>query len=295
MRSASLPLPRLLLIAVLSLCCLALAVGSTPLTADESFLSKPPEEWTESEALHVLNDSPWAHTITTTTQDSQCDWEHPAYDGLFPEVLARREDSISPTAPAAEVKPDGAEYLVRLASVKPMQAAVERLMSLDDKWKVYRSGAGLEPGNRPTNLEERWYNIADEITVAIVLKRPGPEGQSFRDYAFRDSKFYPSVGVVHLWPCAAVRTANGQVSAVVGGLGESKDHSPAAFSLSFPSKYQGKPLITHQNEKLQVRIILNQRIFETTFYVNGTDLFDGTETIMYIPSRIEEPQPPTLP
>jgi hypothetical protein len=292
MRSASLPLPRLLPIAVLSFCCFALIAGSVPLTADDSFLSKPPEEWTESEALHVLNDSPWAHTITTTTQDSQCDYEHPAFDGLVEEEFAREADSITPTPPAVEVKPDGAEYLVRLVSVKPIQAAVKRLMSLDfEKWKVYTSGAGLQPGSKPTNLEERWYNPADEITIALVLKRSGPEGRSFLDYAFRDKTIFPGGGLVHLWACSAIKSANGQVSAVTAGLGGGKSPTPSAIHLSFPRDYHGKPLISHQNEKLQVRIILNQRIFETIFYVNGTDLFDGTETIMHIPSRVDEPPP----
>jgi hypothetical protein len=41
--------------------------------------------------------------------------------------------------------------------------------------------------------------------------------------------------------------------------------------------------------------ILNQRVFETTFIVNSTDLFDGTETIIHTPHRVDEPTPGTLP
>ncbi len=120
MRISCLSSPGLFQICLRSLCCLALVVGSVPVTADESFLHKPPQEWTEAEALQVLNDSPWAHTITTTTQDFQCDYEHPAYPGIYTEEFAQGQDSITPTPPATEVKPDGAEYLVRLVSVKPM-------------------------------------------------------------------------------------------------------------------------------------------------------------------------------
>jgi hypothetical protein len=94
----------------------ALVAGSVPLTADEPFLAKPSEEWTESEALQVLTDSRWAHTITTTIQDFQCDYEHPAYPRTYPEGVAQRLDSIELTPPAAVVKPDGAQYLVRLVS-----------------------------------------------------------------------------------------------------------------------------------------------------------------------------------
>ena len=295
MRFSSLSLPGVFRIGVRNISCLALIVGSVPVTANGPFLSKPPEEWTEAEALQVLNDSPWAHTVTTTTQDSQCDYENPAFPGLFPEEFARRVDSITPTPPAAVVKPDGAEYLVRLVSVKPMQAAAERLISLDEKWAPYRSGMGLEPDSKPTNLEEKWYNPADEITIAVVLKHSGPRGESFLDYAFTERKFFPGGGLVYLWPCAAIRTANGQVSAVLGGLGVGKDGKISAIQLSFPNSSDGKPLISHRDEKLQFRFIADQRVFETTFFINRADLLDGTETALRIPSRVDDPTPATHP
>ena len=42
--------------------------------------------------------------------------------------------------PAEAVKLDGAESIVRLISVRPMQAAADRLISLDEKWASYRRG-----------------------------------------------------------------------------------------------------------------------------------------------------------
>jgi hypothetical protein len=35
-------------------------------------------------------------------------------------------------------------------------------------------------------------------------------------------------------------------------------------------------------------MILNQHVFETTFYVNPSDLFDGTETALRIPPKVDE-------
>lgn len=148
--------------------------GSVPATPNEPFLNKPSNEWTGAEALQVLNDSPRAHTITTTTQDVPCGYEHPAYPGLFPEEMAQRIDSMSSKSPAEAVKPDGAEYVLRLVSVKPVQAAVERLISLDEKREPYRHGIGLEPGSKPTDMAEHRYNLGDEIIVVVTLKRPGP-------------------------------------------------------------------------------------------------------------------------
>lgn len=159
--------------------CGAFAVaGSVPMTANENFLSKPPEEWTEAEARQVLNNSPWARVVTTTVQNTQCDYEHPAFEGLFPAEMARSMDSMSPEHPAETVKPDGAEYVVRLISVKPMQAAVERLISLDEKWAPYRHGYGLDPEGKPTNLAEDRYDFCH--TTSHVL-----EGKIAKTFSFR--------------------------------------------------------------------------------------------------------------
>jgi len=281
------------------ICCIAVVAGTIPLTATEPVLSKPFNEWTETEALQVLNDSPWAHTISTTTQDFQCNFEHPAYPRTYPDGFAEWADSIDLTPPAAPVKPDGAEYVVRLVSVKPMQAAVERLIQLDEeKWKHYRKGGyGLEPGSKPTNLEEFWYNPADEITLVIILKHPGPDGASFRDYAFPRENVSGS-GLRHLWPCAALKTATGVSTAVVGGpvLIREGESLPNHITLSFPSTFEGQPLISHPNEKLEFRFVANQHVFETTFYVNPADLLDGKETVLHIPRTVDEPPPiPRLP
>lgn len=124
-----------------------------------------------------------------------------------------RMDSFGPQPESADVKPDGAEYVVRLTSVKPMQAAVERLISLDEKWMRYHQGWGGDPGSKPTNVAEGHYNPTDEVTIAVVLKHLGPGGASFLDYAFEDKKAFP--GRMHVWPCAAIRTANGQTHAVL--------------------------------------------------------------------------------
>ena len=94
--------------------------------------------------------------------------------------MAQITDLRSTQFPAESVKPDGAEYVVRLASVQPLQAAVERLISLAEKWDPYRQGIGLEPGSKPTNREESWYNPEDEIVVVVSLSAQDPRGQLSR-------------------------------------------------------------------------------------------------------------------
>jgi hypothetical protein len=79
-------LSQLCQIALHGLCVFTFVALSVSLAANEPFLSKPSNEWTETEALQVLNDSPWANTITTTTQDTPCDYEH----AVFPACFAKR-------------------------------------------------------------------------------------------------------------------------------------------------------------------------------------------------------------
>jgi hypothetical protein len=188
---------------------LSLAFLSSGVTANEPFLNKPSEEWTEAEALQVLNNSQWAHTITTTTLDFQCDYEHPAFPGMFPEQRAQQLDSLSPQSQAEPVTPDYAEYVVRLNSVKPMQAAAERLIQISAKYASYAEGYGLEPGSKPTSVADHFYNLADLLTFSVILKHTGPSGESFRDFAFPERK------VRHIWACSGIRTANGQYDGVV--------------------------------------------------------------------------------
>jgi len=270
---------------------LALLCGTVPLAANESYPKKPPAEWTESEALQVLNDSPWARRVSSTVQATPCDFEHPAFPGLFPEEKAQQLNSLS-TRPVSEtVTVDRAEYVLRLNSVKPMQAAAERLIQLDDKYSGYKAGIGLEPGSKPTNIAERWYNPADELTVSLILRKPGPNGESFRDYAFQSlNDGAVAINVRHIFACSGIRTTNGQVYGVTAGIcaTEATITGMTGFWVTFPSVVDGKPLITHNDEKVEVRLIVNQHVFETTFSVSPTDLFDGTETVERIPPTVNE-------
>jgi hypothetical protein len=126
------------------------------------------------------------------------------------------------------------------------------------------------------------------ITVALILKRPGPNDASFLDYAFNHKTDFASAGN-RVWPCTALRTQNGQVFADVGGLdgvsGWTPDGNPmpAAILMSFPRFVDDKlnqPLISRKDEKIEFRCILSQRVFEATFMVNAADLADGSERVL---------------
>jgi hypothetical protein len=261
---------------------------AVPMLGQQDFLSKPPALWTEQDALKVLNDSPWAHSVTTSTQDEACGYRSPAIPGEFTEEQSESGELRYPTAASMQVKSDGAEYLIRWSSAKPVQAAVQRLIAApDEKWPEYRNRyMRNDPSYGRTDLSEGCYNLNDMITISVILKKSGPGGTSFGDYAFGSRRTYPVKGL-DPFICAGLRTANGVVYAhVVSDLGHLPGHP--AITMSFPSLVEGKPLINKLDEKVEFRFVILQRVFETTFTINAKDLPDGSQTGLYFPTTFTD-------
>ena len=264
--------------------CLTLVLCSAVAIGQENSSSSPASSEAEQEALKVLNDSDWAHTVTPTIQDAPCTYENPAFPGLYPEDKASGADGRAPVVPRDVVKPDGSEYLIRFQSAKPVQAAIQQLIAIGEKWSAYGAENRVSEAEGPTDLANGRYNVADMVTIAVILKRPGPDGTNLFDYGFKDNgRSFPSRSFL-VWPCAGLRTRNGQVfahlvPAAFGHYGKFK-----ALQLSFPRLIDGKPLISKAHENVEFRLVVNQRVFETTFFINASDVLDGSERSLYLPS-----------
>lgn len=255
--------------------CLILAAWSLPAICGEE-ADGDADHAARADALRVLNDSAWAHTVTPTTQATACDWEHPAFPGLVPEDAALR-DAQDPRGSVSEaVKPDTAEYLIRWLSVKPVQAALQQMVLLDEGWAAVTQQWSKNDPNGSGNR--------DRIRIDVILKHPGADGSSFLDYALSDhGQRFPS-GPWHVWPCAGLKTPNGEVFAHAAGTGES---GPGNVELFFPRFIHGRPLITSTAENVQFRFIARQRVFETTFTINARDVLDGSEDVAYFSSALQ--------
>jgi hypothetical protein len=182
--------------------CWALLLFSASAMGQENRSSTSSPAAMEQDALKVMNDSDWARTVTPTVQDAPCTYRNPAFPGLYDEEKAAAIDAASPITVHEPVKADGSEYLIRFQSAKPVQTAIQQLLALGEKWSAY-GAAKLEVSEAegPTDLANVWYNIADMITIAVILKRPGPDGTSLFDYAYSDNgRVFPS-GSFRVWPC----------------------------------------------------------------------------------------------
>jgi hypothetical protein len=264
-------------------CCMLL-FSCTPVTGQEHSPNSPASESIEREALKVLNDSDWAHTVKPSLQDTPCTYQNPAFPGLYPEDKAAAVDARAPTTPPDPVRPDDSEYLIRFQSAKPLQTAIQELLAMGEKWAAYgREYYPISENAGPTDLANRWYNIADMITIAVILKQAGPDGTSMFNYGYEDNGHkFPSHSL-RLWPCAGLRTSNGEVSArIVQAFGH--DGKSKVLQLSFPRLIDGKRLISNLHEKVEFRLVVNRRVFETTFYINASDVLDGSEKSLYLPS-----------
>lgn len=264
--------------------CVLLLACCTTLPGQETRLAAPASGPAEQEALKVLNDSDWARTISPTIQDAPCTYQNPAFPGLYP---AGQNDGAAPVITNDVVKPDSSEYLIRFQSAKPVQAAIQQLLTTGEKWSAYGPAHLVSEADGPTDLPNMRYNIADMITVAVILKHPGPDGTSLFNYGFEnDGHIFPS-RTFRVWPCAGLRTINGQVFArVVPSAFGHKGYQ--AMQLSFPRLIDGKALISNPREKVEFRLVVNQRVFETTFYINARDVLDGSERSFYLPSAFTD-------
>jgi hypothetical protein len=262
---------------MLVLCCASV-------TGQEYRPNSPLAETVEQDALKVLNDSDWAHTIKPSLQDAPCTYQNPAFPDLYPKDKAFAADATRPDRPPDPVKADDSEYLIRFQSAKPVQTAVQELLAIGEKWSAYGTRKWpVSEGVGPTDVANARYNVADMITVAVILKRSGPDGTSLFNYGFEDNgRMFPSHSF-RVWPCAGLRTSNGEVFAHVVPEAFGHDGKSKVLQLSFPRLIEGKPLISRASEKVEFRLIANRRVFETTFYVNASDVLDGSEKALYLP------------
>jgi hypothetical protein len=269
--------------------CCTLLFWSASVTGQEYRSNSPASEAVEQEALKVLSDSDWAHTVKPSLQDTRCTDQNPAFPGLFPEDKAAFVDATAPTAPPDAVKPDNSEYLIRFQSAKPVQMAIQELLAMGEKWSVYGARKlQVSENDGPTDLANAWYNVADMITIAVILKQAGPDGTSMFNYGYEDNgQKFPSHSL-RLWPCAGLRTSKGEVFAHLVPEAFGHDGKSKVLQLSFPRLIDGKPLVSTLREKVEFRLVVNQRVFETTFYINASDVLDGSEKTLYLPSAFTD-------
>ena len=266
--------------------CMLLFWGAS-VTGQENHSSSLASEAVEQEALKVVNESDWAHTVTPTIQNAPCSYGNPAFPGLYPEDKGVGIDAAAPVVPSDVVKRDDSEYLIRFQSAKPVQTAVQQLLAMGEKWSAYGAKQyHVSQTDGPTDVANARYNVADMITIAVILKHAGPDGTSMFNYGIEDNGHWSRT--FRVWPCAGLRTSTGMVFAHVVPEESGPHDKSKVLQLSFPRLIDGKPLIPKVREKVEFRLVVNQRVFETSFFINASDVLDGSERSLYLPSAFTD-------
>jgi hypothetical protein len=266
--------------------CMLLFWGAS-VTGQENHSSSLASEAVEQEALKVVNESDWAHTVTPTIQNAPCSYGNPAFPGLYPEDKGVGIDAAAPVVPSDVVKSDDSEYLIRFQSAKPVQTAVQQLLAMGEKWSAYGAKQyHVSQTDGPTDVANARYNVADMITIAVILKHAGPDGTSMFNYGIEDNGHWSRT--FRVWPCAGLRTSTGMVFAHVVPEESGPHDKSKVLQLSFPRLIDGKPLISKVREKVEFRLVVNQRVFETSFFINASDVLDGSERSLYLPSAFTD-------
>jgi len=206
------------------------------------------------------------------------------FPGLYERDWAAERDALLTSVPAEPVKPDPSKYLIRFQSARPVQAAIEPLLAMGENWRA--CGEGKLEGNHSaaaTDEQKHLYDEADMITIAVIQRRLTNGRYSLLDYAFRkkDGDF-PS-HTFRTFAFTVLRTSHGAVHADLAGwdggviFDEDGRPLPRGILFSFPRLANGKPLISKVNQKVEFRMVVNQRVFEATFYVSPEDVLDGSE------------------
>jgi hypothetical protein len=128
------------------ICSLATFLISVPLSASAQWEKKAYSEWTDKDALRVLNDSPWGRTQVFTTSAT-----------LFKQPTSGRQGSTNPTV-ANNANATHINFRVRFLSAKPVRQAIIRLLEIRQK----------EPANEEMAAHLKSLASGDFLEIIVV-------------------------------------------------------------------------------------------------------------------------------
>lgn len=189
-----------------------------PSVARAQWQKKPYEEWSEKEALSVLNNSPWAQTQSATDTSRMFD------TGVRVDSNQTRIAEVSQT-----------QFRIRFFSARPIRQATSRLIQLKQKGQVSK-----ELGARLQALAQAEF--PDYIVVTVVT-----------EYADSKSRIGEAATLLDRQSTAQLK---GQTYLSVGGhrafLLEYQPPRNDGFGARFifPRMLDGKPLISNDSGEI---------------------------------------------
>ncbi len=189
--------------------------------AGEFWQEKQYRRWSERECRKLLADSPWAKRYVV---------------GRAIVELLGRVDPVRAGEPSAQM-----EYQVRLLSALPIRQAMVRLAQLNQKYDQM-------PSEKQQAFDQQVENFVAASFVETVVV----------DVAYRANMQVHAREMAYYWQSQTADTLKNRVFLLAGrGLRiPPLDYIPAegggGFRLVFPRQYEGQPLVSQQDKKLQL-------------------------------------------
>ena len=140
---------------------MAALLVSVPLSASAQWEKKPYTEWSEKEALKLLNDSPWGRTQVFTTSQP-----------LFRGPTTGRQGTSGQGTSANTANATHVNFRIRFLSAKPIRQAVTRMLEINQKQPM-----GDELAAHLKSFTSGEFLDLIVITVACDSQEPGANVQ----------------------------------------------------------------------------------------------------------------------
>ncbi|HEY7547073.1 MAG TPA: hypothetical protein VID27_19425 [Blastocatellia bacterium] len=187
---------------------------------------KPYHEWTEKEALRVLDDSPWGQTQAFT--DSTTSSGGPARNGDADRAIDQGGSRVSYISQI--------NFRIRFLSARPVREAISRLMEIRDRQNSPEFKARL----KDFVTEES----PDYVVVAVLCDSPHPTAKLQRAMGMLGG-----LSAEKLKGKAYLATSDGRRAPIEDYQPPGRDSVGARFF--FPRIIDGKPLVTDDRGEIR--------------------------------------------
>lgn len=229
-----------------TLCAAGLLAALGAAAADQTWRGKPAEQWSQEEALEVLNNSPWARTVELYQPSGRRLGVYPNGRKVVVQDTATGPTHLyEPPPPYTEPELLRAEYAVRWSSSRTVQAALERLRELSATLaEMQATPEQLSPGDFVLTVrvvEPPTQSSMELLERPVIVGERGVPLPSEPALVGRD--LFAGLSEEELRAGAELRLAGGgQLKAERAqrhGLGTSE-----GVSFFFPRTAGGRPVIT---------------------------------------------------
>jgi hypothetical protein len=209
-----------------------------PQKAQESFLSKPFQQWTKAEVTHLLNDSAWAKTQEVRVRPRR---QVRSVAGQTETESVDRQAALGGAEEARDYK-----FTIRLRSALPIRQAIARLVQLEAGYDQLSAGEKKSVDAQTANLLE-CAECRNDYIISVGFGSTNRQGADLIYEWFRGQTIESLKRYIYL---ANDRGERRELS----GFISPKVPGDEAFFFFARRDQQGRPLLSENDKKVIFRM-----------------------------------------